>query len=71
MNTVNPMYEWDTIPWHKLEKSVFKLQKRIYQASIRGNRQQVRKLQKLLLNSWSAKTLAVRRVSQDNQGSAT
>lgn len=71
MNTVNPMYEWDTIPWHKLEKSVFKLQKRIYQASIRGNRQQVRKLQKLLINSWSAKTLAVRRVSQDNKGKKT
>jgi retron-type reverse transcriptase len=30
MNTVQPMYEWNTIPWRKLERNVFKLQKRIY-----------------------------------------
>ncbi|BET38581.1 hypothetical protein SAP269_11700 [Spiroplasma ixodetis] len=26
-------YEWNTITWRKLEKFVFKLQKRIYKAS--------------------------------------
>ena len=62
MNTVHPMYEWNTIPWHKLERNVFKLQRRIYQASLSGKRQQVRKLQKLLLSSWAAKIIAVRRV---------
>lgn len=71
MNTVQPMYEWNTIPWHKLERNVFKLQRRIYRASLSGKRQQVRKLQKLLLSSRSAKLLAVRRVSQDNTGKKT
>lgn len=71
MNTVQPMYEWNTIPWRKLEKNVFKLQKRIYQASRRGDNQQVRRLQRLLIKSWSSKVLAVRRVTQDNTGKKT
>ena len=29
--------EWNTINWRKTQKAVFKLQKRIYQASISGN----------------------------------
>ncbi|MGB3651997.1 MAG: reverse transcriptase N-terminal domain-containing protein [Rivularia sp. (in: cyanobacteria)] len=71
MNTVQPMYEWNTIPWRKLEKNVFKLQKRIYQASRRGDNQQVRRLQRLLIKSWSTKVLALRRVTQDNTGKKT
>jgi hypothetical protein len=31
--TTTPMDGWNTIPWKKIEKNVFKLQKRIYQAS--------------------------------------
>lgn len=65
-----PMMEWKDIPWRKLEKKVFKLQKRIFKASQRGDVKAVRKLQKTLMKSWSAKCLAVRRVTQDNQGSA-
>ena len=60
--------EWKDIPWRKVERIVFKLQKRIFQASQRGDSRAVRKLQKTLINSWSAKVLAVRRVTQDNQG---
>lgn len=37
MNTVTPMYRWDTIPWQRVQRNVFKLQKRIYQASCRGD----------------------------------
>jgi RNA-directed DNA polymerase len=62
---------WNTIPWKKIEKNVFKLQKRIYQASSSGNVKTVRKLQRLLINSRSAKLLAVRKVTQDNQGKRT
>ena len=62
------MYEWNTLPWRQLEKRVFKLQKRIYQASLRGDVKVVRRLQKLLISSWSAKAIAVRKVTQDNQG---
>ena len=69
MNTASkPMYEWKTIPWGKVERVVFKLQKRIYQASERGDRKTVHKLQRLLMKSWYARLLATRRVTQDNQG---
>ncbi|MFB2978548.1 group II intron reverse transcriptase/maturase [Microseira sp. BLCC-F43] len=72
MNTVEkPMYEWNQIPWRKLEKMVFKLQKRIFQASQRGDVKTVRRLQRLLMKSWSAKCLSVRPVTQDNQGRKT
>src|SRR5919199_2957557 len=66
-----PMVEWRHIDWQKLEKRVFKLQKRIYRASSRGDVRAVRRLQKTLMRSWSAKCLAVRRVTQDNQGKKT
>jgi RNA-directed DNA polymerase len=68
---VKPMYEWKDIPWQKLERNIFKLQKRIYQASSRGDVKTVHRLQRLLMKSWSARCLAVRRVSQDNQGKKT
>ena len=71
MNTEQPMYKWKDLPWRKLERSVYKLQKRIYQASLRGNVLLVHKLQRLLINSWSAKSMAVRKVTQDNQGKKT
>ena len=64
-------YEWQNLPWRKLERFVYKLQKRIYRASSCGETLTVHKLQRLMLNSWSAKCLAVRRVTQNNQGSAT
>ena len=63
--------EWNEINWHKVELAVFKLQKRIYQASIDDNVRKLRRLQKTLLNSYYAKLLAVRRVSQDNAGKKT
>lgn len=71
MNTEKPMYEWNEIPWRKLERITFKLQKRIYQAANRGDGKAVRRLQKLLMKSWAAKCLAVRKVTQDNQGKKT
>lgn len=64
-------FEWKDIPWRKLERMTFKLQKRIYRASNRGDVKTVHRLQKLLMKSWSAKCLAVRRVSQDNRGKKT
>ena len=64
-------YEWNEIPWRKLEVSVFKLQKRIYRASQSGDVKRVHKLQRLLLKSESARLLAVRRVTQENRGRKT
>jgi RNA-directed DNA polymerase len=65
------MSQWGTINWKKANRYVFKLQKRIYNAELRGDLKAVRKLQKTLLRSWSAKLLAVRKVTQDNQGRHT
>ena len=56
MNTVaTPMYGWDSIPWKKFRRSVFKLQKRIYRATLQGKGKLVRKLQRLLMSSRAAK----------------
>ncbi|WP_256204734.1 reverse transcriptase N-terminal domain-containing protein [Cylindrospermopsis raciborskii] len=62
-----PMVVWAQINWRKLERAVYKLQQRIYQASSRGDVKVVRKLQKTLLNSWSAKMLAIRQVRTEYQ----
>ncbi|EAW33661.1 RNA-directed DNA polymerase [Lyngbya sp. PCC 8106] len=67
----NQTVEWKDLNWRKLEKVTFKLQHRIFQASERDDVKAVRKLQKTLINSWSAKCIAVRRVTQDNQGKNT
>jgi RNA-directed DNA polymerase len=63
--------EWTEIPWRKLEQHLYRLQKRIFKASERGDLKTVYKLQKLLMKSRSARLMAVRRVTQDNQGKKT
>jgi len=65
------MAVWQEIPWTKVQRHVFRLQKRIYQATQRGDVRTVRKLQNLLSKSWYARLLAVRRVSQENKGRHT
>ena len=67
----NRTEDWKTLPWKKFQRNVFRLQKRIYQAQIRGDFKRVRGLQRLLLRSYSARNLAVRQVSQDNRGKNT
>jgi len=62
---------WNKLPWRKLEKHVYRIQKRIYRASQRNNLRAVHKLQKLLMKSEAARLVAVRRVTQDNQGKKT
>ncbi|WP_346341728.1 group II intron reverse transcriptase/maturase [[Phormidium] sp. ETS-05] len=63
--------EWHQVNWRAIERYVYKLQKQIYRASSCGNVRLVRRLQKLMLHSKAAKLLAVRRVTQDNQGKKT
>jgi len=66
-----PAYEWRDLPWKRFERQVYKLQARIYRASDRGDAKTVHRLQRLLMSSWAAKCLAVRRVTQDNRGKKT
>jgi RNA-directed DNA polymerase len=63
--------EWNKLNWKKIQKSVFKLQKRIYKASQSGDTKLLRKLQKTMTRSWNAKLIATRQVTQDNQGKKT
>ncbi|MDJ0718117.1 MAG: reverse transcriptase N-terminal domain-containing protein [Prochloraceae cyanobacterium] len=62
---------WKLIPWKEIELKIFKLQKRIYRASLRRDIKLVRQLQKLITHSWYAKLLSVRRVTQENKGKHT
>jgi len=63
--------DWATLPWEQFQRNVYRLQRRIYQAARCGDRKRVHNLQRLLLHSWSARCLAVRRVTQDNRGKNT
>ena len=63
--------EWRELNWHKIQKAVWKLQKRIYRAYISGNVRKGRRLQKTLINSYYNRLLSVRKVTQDNQGKKT
>jgi RNA-directed DNA polymerase len=65
------MVAWQDIPWRHVHGPVFRLQQRIYRATPRGQVRTAHKLQKLLIKSWYARLLAVRRVAQDNRGKHT
>ncbi|MDJ0746842.1 MAG: group II intron reverse transcriptase/maturase [Xenococcaceae cyanobacterium MO_167.B27] len=58
--------EWNTINWRKIQKAVFKMQKRIYRAYASGDEKKGRRLQKTLINSYYNRLLAVKKVTQDN-----
>jgi RNA-directed DNA polymerase len=67
LNTV----EWRELNWRKIQKAVWKLQKRIYQAYISGDVRKGRRLPKTLIKSYHNRLLSVRKVTQDNQGKKT
>ena len=66
-----PVSEWKDLPWKTIQRKVWKLQKRIFRAAQRDDQRAVHRLEHLLMKSWSAKCLAVRRVTQDNRGKKT
>ena len=63
--------DWALTDWRKAEQTMYRLQKRIYKAASHGKIQVVHNLQRKLMRSWAARMLAVRRVTQDNQGKKT
>jgi hypothetical protein len=63
--------KWSEIDWPKVEHNIFNLQKKIYNETKIGNTEKARKYQKVLVKSIEARILAVRRITQDNQGKAT
>jgi RNA-directed DNA polymerase len=63
--------EWKQLDWRKIQKAVWKLQKRIYRAYINGDVKKGRRLQKTLIKSYYNRLLSVRKVTQDNSGKKT
>jgi len=61
---------WHDIDWAKCHKNVKNLQARIVKATAEGRWRIVRKLQQLLTRSFSAKAIAVKRVTE-NKGKRT
>ena len=62
--------QWKSIDWNKIRSNVNRLQTRIAKATHEGKINLVKRLQYLLTSSYSAKTLAVRTITQ-NRGSRT
>jgi RNA-directed DNA polymerase len=62
---------WNSINWETTEIYVRKLQNRIYSASLKGDTKKVRELQNTIISSYHCKLVAIRRVTQDNQGKKT
>ena len=63
--------DWELTDWKKLQKGLFRLQRRIFQAAREGDKAKARRLQKLVLSSYAARMLAIRQVTQLNQGKRT
>jgi RNA-directed DNA polymerase len=63
--------DWNAIDWHKVERSVSNLRRRIFRASKEGDHRKVRSLQKLVLRSYANALQSVRRVTQINAGKST
>lgn len=70
-NRTQAALDWDQINWGQTEKTVLRLQHRIFMAKVRGDVQAMESLQRLLVSSRAAKQLAVRRVSQESSGRKT
>jgi RNA-directed DNA polymerase len=62
---------WKNLPWKKFQKTLFRLQKRVFKAVQVGDRRKARSLQKLILKSQAARLLAIRQVTQLNAGKKT
>ena len=54
--SAQPNVAWERLPWKKLEVAVYRMQKRIFQASKRGDTETVHTIQKLLMRVRSGKT---------------
>jgi RNA-directed DNA polymerase len=62
---------WKSFKWKKFQKTLFRLQRRVYKAVSVGDKRKARSLQKLILKSQAARLLAIRQVTQLNAGKKT
>lgn len=62
--------QWETIDWTQVQKDVNRLQTRIAKATVKGDKNKVKRLQYLLTHSFCAKSYAVKKVTS-NKGKNT
>lgn len=62
---------WTSINWGRLSQEVFNLQTKIYKAVKSNDMEKCLRFQKLLFNSYSARMIAIRQVTQLNKGKKT
>ena len=70
-NGTQAKLDWNQIDWRQVERTVLRLQQRIFMAKVKGNVQGMQSLQRLLASSRAAKLLAIRTVGQENSGRKT
>jgi RNA-directed DNA polymerase len=63
--------DWKNTNWKQLQKVLFRLQRRIFKAVRDGDKAKAKRLQKLIFSSYAARMLAIRQVTQLNQGRKT
>lgn len=62
---------WNDINWTLVQKRISRQQRRVYKASMEGNKAKVHAIQRRIIASLDAKLLAVRQVTTDNKGRNT
>jgi len=62
---------WNDINWTLVQNRVSRQQRRVYKASMEGNRAKVHAIQRRIIVSLDARLLAVRRVTTENKGPHT
>jgi RNA-directed DNA polymerase len=62
--------QWESIDWTQVQKDVNRLQTRIAKATVKGDKNKVKRLQYLLTHSFCAKSYAVKKVTS-NKGKNT
>lgn len=70
-NGTQASIDWSQIDWQKVEKTVLRMQHRIFMAKVKGDVKGMQFLQRLLASSRAAKLLAIRKVGQENRGRKT
>ena len=57
--------QWESIDWRQVQKDVNRLQTRIAKATVKGDKNKVKRLQYLLTHSFCAKAHAVKKVTSN------
>ena len=62
---------WKDVHWELVNKRLSRQQRRVYKASMQGNKKKVHALQRRIIDSLDAKLVAIRRITTENNGHNT